>query len=356
MGVQQPVFNMPVGANGRDSFWRIYGFTPLSMAEIMADGYRPTSMNTSNLEGEQFMTLDGLYLGSRDSRTIGQSWSRPTVDSEIAFEPKFVDSMSGKRYAYGGKKVLMKFQNHSPYQAQFVWQYVMFSGYSRTGSMVIYNRLSNAIEAYAGVLRFPDPSTMSMGNGGFSEYTIELANGVELDTGPMMVLSSPSMAYMTVTKPDALLPQASWSSPLSKKRIDFNVPASTATGNYNLIYTNSGDADTYDSIGYESASILTFVLDSGDFTINAIAPHPDTAGTTEYTTDRGSTWNPTPAVGVVNGVRITASGPVSAGDDFGLILNTTFPTTGFYRGTLSLSTYYDSYPVDNELPVTVTVT
>lgn len=356
MGLEQPVYNMPIGAGSYNSFWRIYGFTVESMSILIPDGEWVT--NFGNYEaGNQHLTLDGpLWNGSRDARSIGQIWSRPMVESEIAYEPKFVDSMSGKRFGYGGKRVMMKMQNYSPYQFDYFWNRIAQRKYSVDGSMVIYNRLTNSIEAYNGIIRFPDPKEIDMSNGGFANFTVELANAVEMDNGAVLVLSGSGNAYVTLNIPDAQLSQYSWSEPLSKKSIVYNATSGVATGSHSLYFKNVGDTATYDSVGYESPIVVTYLLESGEFSVNTLFfASGGILGTLEYTDDYGASWFGTSPVAPINGVRITATNPITVNQFLGFTMNITFNTAGTFKGTLSHSAYYNSYPLDQSRPIYINV-
>lgn len=352
------------------SFWKVYynGYSALSFADVFKDGFDIEALGSNALHwgiteggaGENFFT-------TRFKKHNGQSWNRPTIDAEVAKPSKIVTSMSHKRFQYGGYKISLTLQNLSPYQV-FYWYDRMFDNtLGGLNTISIFDRWTNSIKAFSGDLWFPDMNDVELNASGVATLPITMVNAVELPVGPLLtpyIIDGSLPVGLTYSLGDLIPYNARfdvrkfWENSLTTKRYyTWNVTNNVVTGIIEWGFANYGDQVTYDdaSISYESTPYITLVMQDTNFKLSSFSANADY----QYSpaSSYGASWiagNP-PLATSISGIRwksptsISANGTVS--EQFVFI----FETVGSFRGTFSHGYYYSAQPLDESVPIYITV-
>ncbi len=129
-------------------------------------------------------------MPTQSDMRAGRLWIRPGNEADVIRPAALVDSLSGKRYPYGGAVFKWPMVNLSPKMVRYIHEtFFDFNWYAEM-TVQTFNRASGNWECYWVTARWPDYSAEAeMVAGGYSNFQINFVNGVSAPTGPSLQIS-----------------------------------------------------------------------------------------------------------------------------------------------------------------------
>ena len=153
-----------------DGYFLIKGF--VSKSELLANG-----TNVKNLP----VQADQKY---------GRLWVRPGNEADLVHPSNIVDTISGRRFAYGGAVFKWPMVGLSPKMVGYLHEtYFDFNWYAEL-TVQTFNRANGDWEAYWVTARWPDyTAEAELSAGGYNNFQIGFVNGILAPSGPNMTIS-----------------------------------------------------------------------------------------------------------------------------------------------------------------------
>lgn len=192
----------------QDGYWIVLGY--MSRSQMQIDGYE----------------IKGLPV--QEDQRSGRQWIRPGNDADVVRPASIVDSISGKRYAYGGSTFTWPMVNLSPKMVKYLHETYFDNDWSSELTIQTFNRATGNWEAYQAVARWPDyASEAETAAGGYNNFKIAFVNCSPAPQGPDVATGGDAFGSFTLG----------------------------STGTYAVAITNIGDTPTFAEIS------VTTVLD-----------------------------------------------------------------------------------------------
>lgn len=166
-------------ASNTDGYFLIKGF--VSKAELLNNG-----INVKKLP----VQADQKY---------GRLWVRPGNEADLVHPSNIVDTISGRRFAYGGAVFKWPMVGLSPKMVGYLHEtYFDFNWYAEL-TVQTFNRANGDWEAYWVTARWPDyTSEAELSAGGYNNFQIGFVNGIIAPDGPDMRISGSSSGNFQV--------------------------------------------------------------------------------------------------------------------------------------------------------------
>lgn len=269
------------------------------MAVISQDGYYIIKGFVSR---SQLLTngVNVKRLPTQADQSSGRLWVRPGNEADLIHPSAIVDSISGRRFPYGGAVFKWPMMGLSPNMVKYLHQnYFDFNWYADL-TVQTFNRANGDWEAYWVTARWPDyTSEAELAAGGYNNFQINFVNGVIAPDGPDLTIDGDATGNFQIGSFGSFeltVGNNGDSVNFDPIYINYHLPTS-------LIYEGFGgdgwdlfwstDGITYANISTTppgSVDLVHYIrlryifeLDTGDSTTATITLSPDTSGTTTNT-------------------------------------------------------------------------
>ena len=174
-------------------------------------------------------------LPTQSDQTAGRLWIRPGNEADLVHPSALVDSISGRRFPYGGAVFKWPMMGMSPKMVRYLHEtYFDFNWYADL-TVQTFNRANGDWEAYWVTARWPDyTSEAELSAGGYNNFQINFVNGIIAPDGTDLVIDGTSSGNFQVG----------------------------SFGTFNLTVSNSGDSVNFDPIYINYTIPIEMVYDS----------------------------------------------------------------------------------------------
>jgi hypothetical protein len=170
---------------------------------------------------------------TQSDQTAGRLWIRPGNEADLVHPSALVDSISGRRFPYGGAVFKWPMMGMSPKMVRYMHEtYFDFNWYADL-TVQTFNRANGDWEVYWVTARWPDyTSEAELSAGGYNNFQINFVNGIIAPDGTDLVIDGHASG-------------------------NFQIGSS---GTFSLTISNSGDSVNFDPIyvNYELPSELVY--------------------------------------------------------------------------------------------------
>lgn len=232
----------------------------------------------------------------QSDQTAGRLWIRPGNEADLIHPSALVDSISGKRFPYGGAIFKWPMMGMSPKMVRYMHEtYFDFNWYAEL-TVQTFNRANGDWEAYWVTARWPDyTSEAELSAGGYNNFQIGFVNGIIAPDGTDLTIdgiSSGNFQIGSFGTFELTISNTGDSVNFDPIYIDYAIPIGMIYDGYgglgwDLLWSNNGT--TYFNIATDppvSNSLVkyirlryTFELDPSDTVNVSINLRPDTSGT-----------------------------------------------------------------------------
>lgn len=163
----------------------------------------------------------------------GRQWIRPGNTADVVKPATLVDSISGKRFSYGGQVFKWPMVNLSPKMVYFLHDTFFSLNWHAELTVQTFNRATGEYEAYQVDAKWPDYATEAEPSaGGYNNFVLTFINGVIAPEGPEVSLTGSA---------------------------DGNFVAGSY-GTYSVTVANTGDDDTFSNIQVDTELSSSFIF------------------------------------------------------------------------------------------------
>ena len=158
-----------MATNSTDGYFIIKGF--LSKAELLTNG------------------VNIKKLPTQSDQKAGRLWIRPGNEADLVHPSAIVDTISGRRFPYGGAVFKWPMMGMSPKMVNYLHEtYFDFNWYAEL-TVQTFNRATGDWEAYWVTARWPDyTAEAELSAGGYNNFQINFVNGVIAPDGPDLTI------------------------------------------------------------------------------------------------------------------------------------------------------------------------
>lgn len=272
------------------------------------------------------MQIDGykvVNLPIQTDQINGRDWIRPGNEADVVKPASLVDSISGRRFPYGGNVFTWPMVNLSPKMTLFLHETIFDLNWYSDVTVQTFNRATGNWEAYHATARWPDyVNEAELAGGGFNNFKLSFVNAIAAPVGPNLVTAgSASGNFVT-----------------------------GGTGSYFVDISNIGDDVTFSAVQID-AEIVSEI----DF-VSQNSP-----GWTAFWSLNNTTFTDfdvqTPIdLSAVRYLRWTRSDVLSSNAAFDTItLNLNFPSEGSFNTVFTITSTSDSDNTDNSITFSVDI-
>ena len=128
-------------------------------------------------------------LPTQSDQIAGRLWIRPGNEADLVHPSALVDSISGRRFPYGGAVFKWPMMGMSPKMVRYLHEtYFDFNWYAEL-TVQTFNRANGDWEAYWVTARWPDyTSEAELSAGGYNNFQINFVNGIIAPDGSDLVI------------------------------------------------------------------------------------------------------------------------------------------------------------------------